>query len=367
MIPWAQPDIDKKELDAVIKVFKSDRFTMGNNVKLFEKEMSLYCNSKYSLAVSNGTVALDLALKAINIKPGDEVILPAVSYFSSASSVSYQNATPVFVDIDINNFCIDPNKIENAITNRTKAIIYIDYGGIPADYQKIKKIAKKHKLLIINDAAQSLGSSYKNKNLGNFGDISTMSFHMAKILTTIEGGMIFTDNKKLYSKVLTLRNIGEPINQKYKHHLIGTNARMTEINAAIGLEQLKKLEQFIKKRNKIANLYLKKIEEYELPIVTPNIKNNVRNSYFFFPILIQNRDKVARQLKEIFKIDTRVAYPIPIYKQKVYAEYLAPHKKTKCPISEDFCKKVLNLPIYPSLKYKDINFIMESLSKIIKK
>ena len=367
MIPWAQPNIDKHELNAVIKVFKSDRFTMGNHVKLFEEKMSSYCEAKYALAVSNGTVALDIALKAIGIKAGDEVIVPAVTYFSSASSVSYQNATPVFVDIDINNFSIDPNKIEKAITKKTKAIIYIDYGGIPADYQKIKKIANKHKLVIINDAAQSLGSSVDNKRLGCLGDISTMSFHMAKILTTVEGGMIFTNNKKLYSKVQTLRNIGEPINFKYNHHLIGTNARMTEISAAMGLEQIKKLNFFIKKRNEIANLYIKKIKEFDLSVSLPKLNKTTKYSYFFFPILISNRDFIARKLKDIYKVDTRIAYPMPIYQQKVYSDKVSFYKKKQCPVSEQFCNQILNLPIYPSLKHKDVIFIVESLKELMKK
>ena len=359
MIPWAQPDIDTKELNSIIKVFNSDKFTMGANVRLFEKKMSEYCNSKYALAVSNGTVALDLALKAIDIKPGDEVIVPAVTYFSSASSISYQNAKPVFVDIDKDNFGLCPSRIQEAITKKTKAIIYIDYGGIPANYSKIKKIAKINNLFLINDAAQSLGSVVNNKNLGALGDISTMSFHMAKILTTIEGGMIFTNNKKLKLKIETLRNIGEPKNNKYRHHFIGTNARMTEINAAIGLEQLKKLNFFVKRRNEVANAYIKKIKKLQTPVVIPKIKKNTRCSYFFFPILLDERNLVSKKLKETFKIDTRIAYPMPIYNQKVYKEGLAKSRKLNCPESEFFCKRILNLPIYPSLKNKDIDYIVQ--------
>ena len=340
MIPWAQPDIDAKELNSVIKVFNSDRFTMGTKVRLFEDKMSKYCHSKYALAVSNGTVALDLALKAIDLKPGDEVIVPAVTYFSSASSISYQNAIPVFVDIDKDNFGICPSKIQEAITKKTRAIIYIDYGGIPANYSEIKKIAKKNNLFLINDAAQSLGSMVNDKNLGALGDISTMSFHMAKILTTIEGGMIFTNNKKLKLKIETLRNIGEPKNNKYKHHLIGTNARMTEINAAIGLEQLNKLDFFIKRRNEVADAYIKKIKKFKTPIVLPKIQKNIKCSYFFFPILLDKRDLVAKKLKDNYNIDTRVAYPMPLYNQKVYKEGLAKSRKLNCPQSEFFCKRI---------------------------
>ena len=212
-IPWANPLFDNKEFNQIKKSFQRQQFTMGKNVMEFEKKFSKIWNSRYSIAVSNGTVALDLALKSISIKSGDEVIVPAVSYISTASSVSYQGAIPVFVDICPNVFSIDPSKIEKAITNKTKAIIYIDYGGIPADFKAITKIAKKNNIPLILDGAQTLGAKINQRGIGHNGLISTVSFHMAKIITTIEGGMISTNSKKIDSKLRTLRNIGEPKNK----------------------------------------------------------------------------------------------------------------------------------------------------------
>ena len=214
-INWAEPSIGIREKQFVIDCFKKNRFTQGKKVNLFEKEMGKFVGSKYSIAVSNGTIALDLAYKAINLRPRDEVIMPAISYISTATAVSYQGATPVFVDVDIETNCIRPEEISKAITKKTKAISFIDYGGYPSDYQKIIKISKKYKIPIILDAAQSLGGKYKGKNLGSAGLISTMSFHFAKIITTIEGGMIFTNSKKIYQNLLIRRNIGEPKKKKY--------------------------------------------------------------------------------------------------------------------------------------------------------
>ena len=368
--------IGSEELTAAKKVIKngilsdfvgsnSKKFLGGKYVQKFENQITKYFRVKYAITTNSWTSGLIAALGSMNLQPGDEVICTPWTMSACASSILHWNAIPVFVDIDKDNFGICPSKIQEAITKKTRAIIYIDYGGIPANYSEIKKIAKKNNLFLINDAAQSLGSMINDKNLGALGDISTMSFHMAKILTTIEGGMIFTNNKKLKLKIETLRNIGEPKNNKYKHHLIGTNARMTEINAAIGLEQLNKLDFFIKRRNEVADAYIKNIKKLKIPIVLPKIQKNIKCSYFFFPILLDKRDLVAKKLKDNYNIDTRVAYPMPLYNQKVYKEGLAKSRKLNCPQSESFCKRILNLPIYPSLKNKDIDYVVQSLHTIV--
>jgi len=365
-IPWANPILKADELNQIKNSFKNQRFTSGQKVKKFEKMLSEYVGSKYCVAVTNGTVALDLALKTLKIQKNDEIIVPAMSYFSSASSVSYQGAIPVFVDISEDNFNIDPTKIEPAISKKTKAIIYIDYGGNPAEIDKIQKIAKKNKIPIVHDAAQSLGAIYKNKKLGMNGNISTMSFHMAKIITTIEGGAIFTNQKKIYEELLTRRNIGEPKQKKYYHTLLGTNARMTELNAAIGIKQLRKLEKFVKDRNKIAKQYDNNFKEANLDIkVLDSRKKNFRNSYFFYPILIKKRNFVANSLRHKYNIDTRIAYPMPIYKQPLYKNKLQSYKKFECPNAEMVSSRILNLPIYPGMKLKDIKKVVNSIKEIL--
>ncbi len=364
-IPWAKPEIGMAEYKQVKDVFYSNKFTMGNKVKSFEKNFSKQWGSKYAVGVSNGTVALDIALKSIDIKFGDEVIVPAISYISTASSVSYQGAIPVFVDINDSNFGINIDKIEASITKKTKAIIYIDYGGFPINFKRIKKIAKNHNLHLILDGAQTLGSKYKDTYLGHNGVISTISLHMAKIITTTEGGMIFTNDKKIYEKIKTIRNIGEPENKKYEHTILGTNARMTEIQAGIGIEQLKKLDNFVIKRNKVADLYKKLFEKYKLNLLLPKIDTDYKSAYFLFPILIKDRELIKKKLLKSYGIDTRVAYPKPIFQQKLYIEKKFPNKYKDCNYSIKFSKQILNLPIYPSMKRNEIKYVVSSLKELM--
>jgi len=288
--------------------------------------------------------------------------LPAITYFSTASSISYQNAIPVFVDVNLNNVNIDTSKIKEAITKKTKAIIYIDYGGSPSEIDKINLIAKQNNLKVIQDAAQSLGGIYKKKPLGSNSEISTMSFHMAKIITTIEGGMIFTNNKKYYEDLLTRRNIGEPLGKKYIHTLLGTNARMTEINAGIGLAQLDKLKQFVKKRNHIAQIYNTAFSSYKNKIGLINqVASNCLNSYFFYPIFINNRDVIANKLRINHGIDTRIAYPLPIYEQPFFKNKHGKFKKLSCKNSEIISSKILNLPIYPEMQKYQLERVIKSV------
>lgn len=363
-IPWASPDIGKEELEQIKDSFKKNWLSQGPKVKKFEIMMAKYCNVPYAVAVSNGTTALDIALKTIGVKSGDEVIVPSMTYFSSASMVSYQNAKPVFVDINKEDFNVNPNEIEKAITKKTKAIIFIDYGGSPSEIDKIIKIGKKYNIEVLQDGAQSLGGFYKGKKIGANTRISTMSFHTAKILSCVEGGMIFTRSKKMYLEILMRRSHGEKKPGNYLHNLLGTNARMTDLQAGIGLAQLKKLGKFLKLRRKVAKKYyffLKKIKEIELPI----LKKNCKNSFFFFPILLNHRDLIALNLKRKYGIDTRIAYKMPIYKQNVYKNKKNNFKKLNCPIAEDITSRILNLPIYPTLKNDDIFYIVSSLKKEI--
>ena len=365
VIPWAKPDINKEELNEIKDSFKSNWLTQGPKVKLFEKKMSNFCNARYAIAVSNGTLALDIALKTIGIKSGDEVILPAMTYISTASMISYQNAIPVFVDIKEKNFNIDPDKIEKAITKKTKAIMFIDYGGNPSDINKILKIGKKYGLKIIQDGAQSLGARYNGKPVGANAEISTMSFHMAKILSCIEGGMIFTNSKKYRDEILMRRSHGEEKPGDYIHHILGTNARLTDLQAAIGLSQFKKLKFFLRQRKKVAKIYNNLFSDSR-KILLPEVNKNSSNAYFFYPILIDNRDRIAKKLKEKYGIDTRIAYKMPIYKQNLYRKKIAKFKKSKCIVAENVTKKILNLPIYPTLKLNQILYIAKSIKNELK-
>ena len=327
-IPWAKPSFDSNELNEVIDSFSSNWLTMGPKVNKFEKEMAHLLSVPFAIAVNNGTIALDIALKSIRIKPSDEVIVPAMTYFATASAVSYQYATPVFVDIDKESFNLDPKRIEDAISKKTKAILFIDYGGNPANFDSIKEISKKYNLSLLQDGAQSLGGIYKGKPMGAQAKISTMSFHMAKIITCVEGGMIFTHDKNLMSEVLSRRNQGEVGKENYNHVFLGTNARMTDIQAAIGLAQLKKLPIFLEKRKNIAKKYDELFNQYDLNVKTiSTLRKNSINPYFLYPILIDNRDQIALYIKKKYGIDTRIAYSMPVYEQKLYSEGRAKFKK----------------------------------------
>ncbi len=363
-IPWAIPQIGKEEFNEVKNIFKSNWFSQGPRVKKFEKVMSKFCNAKYAIAVSNGTLALDIAFKTCGVSSGDEVIVPAMSYFSSASMVSYQKAVPVFVDINKDTFNLDPHLVEKAVSKKTKAICFIDYGGNPAEIQKLKNISRKFKIPLIQDGAQSLGAKYRGRNMGCDGDIATTSFHSAKVMTTIEGGMIFTNNPRLYKEALTRRSHGEKKAGDYIHQNLGINARMTDLQAGIGIKQSEKIKNFLKKRKVIAKVYDKLFKNNDKIILPKQNKRN-SNAYFFYPILLNNRDKVAEILKKKYGIDTRVAYKMPIYKQKVYQTKKIKFKKFNCKNAEYVTKRILNLPIYPMLKISQVNYIAKSICDLL--
>lgn len=365
-IPWAKPDIGREELNEIIDSFRTNWLTMGPKTKKFEDELSSYLDVPYAIAVSNGTVALDLALKALGIGPGDEVIVPAMTYFATASAVSYQQAVPVFVDIERESFNLNPERISEAISKKTKAIIFIDYGGNPADYENINKVGKKHGLSVIQDGAQSLGGIYKGKPAGAQAEISTMSFHIAKVMTTIEGGMVFSHKESIKEEILIRRNQGEPRYKKYRHVALGTNARITDLHAAIGLAQIRKLPKFLKERKRVAARYDRLFATKRDKIFTVATENkDSLNAYFFYPILIGNRDRVAYALRKKHGIDTRIAYPMPVYEQELYASGKLKFRKTKCPVAEEITSKILDLPIYPSLTDEMIDYVCSAIFKEI--
>jgi dTDP-4-amino-4,6-dideoxygalactose transaminase len=361
-IPWAQPEIGKEELEEVLTSFDANWLTMGPKVEKFENKMADYLGASHAIAVTNGTLALDLALKCMGIGPGDEVIIPAMTYFSTASSISYQHATPVFVDIEPNSFNLDPNKIVEAISPKSKAIVFIDYGGNPADIEGLKAVAEKHNLLLLQDAAQSLGGIYKNKNLGAQTPISTMSFHMAKIMTTVEGGMIFTHEEKFAKELRIRRNQGE--SAKYIHSHLGTNARMMDFCAAIGLAQFDKLPWMLEERQRIANRYNSHFKEHKKIHLSSCQRPDSTNAYFFYPIRVDSRDAVVGHLKSK-EIDTRIAYSMPLYEQELYRTRRATSRKMDCPVTEEFTSKVINLPIFPSLHDDEVNIIATEVLKAV--
>ncbi|HEX4796125.1 MAG TPA: DegT/DnrJ/EryC1/StrS aminotransferase family protein [Humisphaera sp.] len=338
-IPWARPAIDDAELREVVACMNSGWLTSGPRVERFEQEMAKRAWRQHAVAVSNGTAALDLALRVAGIRTGDEVIVPAFSYVATASAVALQGATPVFADIERRNLGLDPSSAESCLSSRTRAILCTDYGGNPCDYAKLTALAERHQLPLIVDGAQSIGSILDGRPALSYGLISTTSFHAAKTMTTVEGGMVFTDDPALARRMRIIRSQGEDPQRKYYHIELGHNFRMTELQAAIGLAQLTKLDALLESRQTLAGRYRAAFAPLGLPM--PSTIAGALNSYFLFPLLVPQRDEIVARLK-LQMIDTRVCYPLPLYSQPIFQS----EHKPFCPVTEEACRQILNPPMF---------------------
>lgn len=356
MIPIAKPLIGKEEEKAVIDVLRSGKLVQGEKVKEFEDKFAKYCGTKHAIATDNGTSALIVALSMVGIGPGDEVITTPFTFIATANSIVFTGAKPVFVDIDPVTFNIDPEKIEAAITKKTKAIMPVHLYGLMADMPAINKIAKKHNLVVIEDAAQAHGADINGKKAGSWGIAGTFSFYPTKNMTTGEGGMITTNNKKLADTARIFRNQG--MKKRYYHDMIGYNFRMTDIAAAIGIEQLKKLERFTKKRIENARYLTKNLSEIPY-IKTPSTPKNFRHVFHQYTIRTKNKVGLIKKLEEN-EIGYGVYYPLPIHKQKPFKQY----SNKSYHFSELDSKEVISLPIHPGLKQEDLKKIVSVLSTI---
>jgi perosamine synthetase len=362
-IPIVRPVIGDEEIEAVIRVLKSGMLAQGEEVKRFEEEFAEYIGVDYAVAVANGTAALDLALKALGIKEGDEVITTPFTFIATANAVLYQNARLVFADIDPRTFNLDPNSVLEKITPKTKAIIVVHLYGQPADMKAFTEIAQDHKLYLVEDAAQAHGAEFLGRKVGGFGHIAVFSFYATKNMTTGEGGMVVTNDRRIAEKVRILRDHGQI--DKYVHVELGYNLRMTNIAAAIGRIQLKKLDKMNQARIRNAELLtnlLRKVEGITPPYVDPRVKH-VYHQYVIkvedsFPL---KRDDLARKLREK-GISTAVHYPKPIHHQPLYQKLGYP--QDACPNAVEASKRVLSLPIHPLLTREDIEYIANTIKEI---
>jgi perosamine synthetase len=350
-VPWAIPNISSEDVQYVKDILDSGWYTMGKVVKLLEERMGRYVQRKHAIAVNNGTSALEVLLRTLDVSSGDEVIVPAFSYIASATSVSLLGATPVFVDVD-KTMTIDPTKVEEAISKKTKAIMAVDLCGCPCDYDALARICYDHDVELIVDGAQSLGSTYRDKSCISYGRMATTSFHAAKILTTVEGGMVFTNDDDLAEKARALRNQGES-NVKYVHTYLGGNFRMTNISAGFAIPQLERYEKTLKERRAKVALYKQLLDSLVETVV---IRKEGKSCNFIFPIFYEQRDRLAEYLKEQ-GIDTRKIYPMTIPQQPIY------RSSKKYPVSEWFCQRTLSLPLYAALTSGQIEFVCEKIKE----
>lgn len=360
-VPWAKLYTNEDEINQVMAVMRSGWLSQGPKVKELEQRLSTFTGAKHTVAINNGTSALDIALKILGVEPGDEVIVPGSTYIATANAVLYQHAVPVFADIDPRTYNMDPVGFERKITKKTKGVIVIDYGGQAADYAQISAIAKKHGLFVIEDGAPGLGGSFEGKKLCSFGDIATTSFHIAKIFSTVEGGMLFTDNAEYAAQARIIRSQGEDPQRKYHFPRVGHNYRMSDLHAAVGVAQMspQRMSDVLGWRKKCADNYSQKLRS--LPTVTtPYVDPRCEHAWFLYPVLVDNRDRVRALLSEK-GVETNVSWPMPIYQQAPFRKFNA----APCPVAEDFSKRVLCLPMFFGLTEAEQDYVVLSLAETI--
>ncbi len=365
--PVSKPFITKKDIFAVNKILKSGWISSsGTEIKKFESEFSKFVDRKYSIAVANGTAALEIAVKALGIKKDDEVLIPNFTIISNALAVIRQQAKPVLIDCDLENWNVKIEDIEKKITKKTKAIIVTHIYSFPNDMDKILKICKKHNILIIEDAAEVLGLSYKNKKCGSFGDLSTFSFYANKQVTTGEGGMISVNSEKLYKKCNSLKNLCFGKINRFNHDDLGWNYRLTNMQAALGLSQLKNIKNTIRKKMEIGNYYYEKLKFNNNIQILPPLNSFSKNIYWVVGIVIKSKKMTALNLsKKLLKfgIETRPFF-WPIHQQSIFKK-LKLFKNQYYPNSSYLSKYGLYVPSYFLLKKKEINKISNIINKIL--
>lgn len=370
-IPLSNPDITQKEIKAVVDVLKTPNLSLGPKLAEFERKFADYAGTKYAIAVSNGTSGLHLCIRALNIKDGDEVITTPFSFIASANCILFERAKPVFVDIREDTLNIDEEKIEEKITKKTKAILPVHVFGMPFEINSIKKLSLKYNLKVIEDACESIGAEYKNKKVGVFGDCAVFAFYPNKQMTTGEGGMIVTDNKKIAELCFSMRNQGRDEGLKWLvHNRLGYNYRISDINCALGIAQLDRINELLAKREKVALLYnklLQEIDEIELPVTNNGL---FKRSYFVYVIKLdksfsrRQRDEIITLLKGK-GIGCNNYFPA-IHLQPFYQKQFG-YKKGDFPIAEMVSGQTIALPFYNNIKEKQVLYVVKELKDAIRK
>ncbi len=352
----------KEEIDSGLKaVFEKGNFILGQEEKDFETEFSRFCDVSYGVGVNSGTDALYLALGALNVGPGDEVILPPFTFIATALCISYTGATPVFVDVEEGTYNIDPQKFKEAITDKTKVVMPVHLYGQPANMDEINTIAKERNLSVIEDAAQSHGARYKDKRVGSLGDIACFSFYPTKALGAFgDGGMIVTDNKDIYEKTLMLRDYGRQ--GRYEHKIKGFNSRLDTVQAVILSAKLKHLDEWNKMRNDHACYYNELLGDGN-GIKTPQIQDDRSHVFQTYAVRVKNRDKVVAAMKDK-GIGVLIHYPIPLHLQEAYADL--GHKSGDFPVSEKIAGEILSLPMFPHMQKEQVEYVCECLKQEVK-
>ncbi|WP_434798642.1 UDP-4-amino-4,6-dideoxy-N-acetyl-beta-L-altrosamine transaminase [Terrisporobacter vanillatitrophus] len=376
-LSYGRQVIDDGDIKLVVNVLKGNYLTTGPNVKQFEEMVADYVGCKYAVAVSNGTAALHAACYAAGIKEGDEVITTPMTFAASANCVLYCGGKPVFADINPYTYNIDPKEIEKKITSKTKAIIPVDFTGQAVDLDEIRKIADKHNLIIIEDAAHAIGTKYKGEKVGNISDMTEFSFHPVKTITTGEGGIITTNSKELYDKLVLFRTHGITREKEflfnkeegpwyYEQIDLGYNYRITDIQCALGISQLNKLDKFIERRKELVKMYNEELSEIDGIIIQKEEDFSDTARHLYIIKIELEKFKVGR--KEIFEalqgenIGVNVHY-LPVYLQPYYKKL--GYEEGLCPNAEDLYNKMITLPLHVNMSDKDLQDVVLAVNKVL--
>ena len=351
-------EIEQEIAKAIERVFDSGRFVLGDEGAAFETEFSSYIGAKYGIGVNSGSDALFLTLKALGIGANSEVITVSHTFVSTVDCIVRCGARPVFVDVEPDTYCINAAKIEERITERTKAILPVHLYGHPADLDAVLKIARQYDLSVVEDACQAHGTEYKGKKVGSFGNAGCFSFYPVKNLGAYgDGGMVTTNDRSLAERVKLLRNYGQ--SRKYHHDLVGINSRLDELQAAVLRVKLLRLDEWNEKRRRLAELYKEILEHVE--VVLPSERTYARHVYHLFVIRVAGRDNCQRFLQKS-GIQTQIHYPIPVHKQNAYMGF---QSTKELAVTQTICGEILSLPLYPSLTEEEIVYVGRTIKDAV--
>ena len=373
MIPYGRQWIENDDIASVQTVLRNSWITSGPEVEAFENALAEYVGAKHAVVVNSGTSALDIAVGSLRLPEGSEIITTPFTFVASSNCILYNNYKPVFADIKSDTYNLDPAKIREKITPKTRAILYVDYAGQPCEIDEIREIAQEHNLNLIEDAAHALGAEYKGAKVGSFADMTIFSFHPVKHITTGEGGAITTNNEAFYERLTMLRNhgmdksvkerFGPDAGYRYDIKMLGKNYRITDFQCALGLSQLKKLDGILEKREEIVKRYneeFSKIPETTIPCVNPA----VRNAWHLYTILLDkkiDRDKFFSLMRSK-GIGVNVHY-IPVYQFSYYKKFGI--NAEDYPNTNETFSRIMTLPLYPTMTNEDVNAVIKSVKECL--
>ena len=369
-ITMSSQDISDADVQAVVDVLRSGRLALGPQTTAFEAALAAYVGTRHAVAVSSGTAALHLLVRALGLGPGDEALVPSFTFAASVNALLFEGVTPVFVDIEPHTYNLDPDDLAHKVTPRTRAIMAVDVFGHPADWDRITQIAAQHDLRIIDDSCEALGAEYRGRKLGTFGDAATFAFYPNKQMTTGEGGMVVTDDDEIAALCRSLRNQGRPeMGAWLEHERLGYNYRMTEMQAALGLSQLRRLDTFLAKRARVAARYTERLAGLDA-VIPPTVLPHVRMSWFVYVITLTeaalahglDRDTVIARLADQ-GIPAR-GYFAPIHTQPYIKERFGDLSGT-LPVTESLAQRTLALPFHNNLTDAQIDTVVQALTQAL--